>query len=100
MCKDLQQVHWGYNILSTLGDWALLAGYLVLPGTFTTLQNSGFINQGLSSSDVGTAVLTTIQNPPMLAIALSLLGTGLGTIAFLFWKKQRNYIWLLNKLFE
>jgi hypothetical protein len=34
---ELDTIDWVYNFLSSFTNWTLLAGYLVIPGTFTTL---------------------------------------------------------------
>jgi hypothetical protein len=40
MLLELDTIDWVYNFLSSFANWTLLAGYLVIPGTFTTLQKS------------------------------------------------------------
>ncbi|CAG8091696.1 unnamed protein product, partial [Penicillium salamii] len=62
------------------------AGYLVIPGTFTSLQTSNQVEKLLQVNKAGRTVLHTIQNPPLLAIACFLLVSG-------------EYLWLINKLF-
>jgi hypothetical protein len=37
---ELDSIPWFYSILANGANWMLLAGYLVLPGTFTSLQDS------------------------------------------------------------
>ncbi|KAJ5267268.1 hypothetical protein N7478_010076 [Penicillium angulare] len=69
MLRDEAQMEMRYNIAVSAANWALLAGYLVIPGTFTSLQNSSQIEETLSGNKAGQAVLNTIQNPPLLAIA-------------------------------
>ncbi|KAL1991417.1 hypothetical protein VTN49DRAFT_5409 [Thermomyces lanuginosus] len=78
----------------------LLAGYLVIPGTFTSLQKSDAIKSALNGSGVEEAILHTIQNPPLLAIACSLLSVGVAGMIWLGWQWRHNYIWLLNYLFR
>ncbi|KAL3484451.1 hypothetical protein BJX62DRAFT_248413 [Aspergillus germanicus] len=99
MLLELQNVHWMYNSTASLANWMLLAGYLVIPGTFTSLQKSDSIEDKLSQNHAEKAILETIQNPPLVAIAWSLLSIGIGTICFLFNRWRRNYLWLINRLF-
>ncbi|PYH98940.1 hypothetical protein BO71DRAFT_2276 [Aspergillus ellipticus CBS 707.79] len=54
----------------------LLAGYLVLPGTFTSLQDSQILEDSLKATATGQKILSTIQNPPLLAIAGFFLVSG------------------------
>jgi hypothetical protein len=99
MLLELQNIHWMYNSTASLANWMLLAGYLVIPGTFTSLQKSDSIVDKLSQDHAEKAILETIQNPPLVAIAWSLLSIGIGTICFLFNRWRRNYLWLINRLF-
>ncbi|KAL2801857.1 hypothetical protein BJX63DRAFT_441766 [Aspergillus granulosus] len=99
MLLELQNIHWMYNSAASLANWMLLAGYLVIPGTFTSLQKSDSIEDKLSHNHAEKAILETIQNPPLVAIAWSLLGIGIGIIFVLFRRWRRNYLWLINRLF-
>ncbi|CAG8878809.1 unnamed protein product [Penicillium nalgiovense] len=38
MLKEEAQMDWRYNVTVSIANWALLAGYLVIPGTFTSLK--------------------------------------------------------------
>lgn len=95
----LDEVPWYLNLLSELAHWALLAGYLVIPGTFTSLQKSDTLEKDLGKTEAGKAILNTIQNPPLVAIAVFLFSLGILLTAWLFWKRKSNYIWLVNRLF-
>ncbi|KAL4960575.1 uncharacterized protein BDV14DRAFT_182293 [Aspergillus stella-maris] len=94
MLLELQDIHWGYNALASFAGWTLLAGYLVIPGTFTSLQKSESLQE-----NVGNAVLKTIQNPPLVGIAWTFLTVGAGTMGLLFYRWRDNYLWLINRLF-
>lgn len=99
MLRELDNIPWKYNFFSSFAGWSLLAGYLVIPGTFTSLQGSDQIQQGLVKNKTERAILDTIQNPPLVGIACSLLAVGAGTMAFLFFRWRYNYLWLVNRLF-
>ncbi|KAF7177422.1 hypothetical protein CNMCM7691_005627 [Aspergillus felis] len=99
MLLELQDIHWFYNSVASLAAWMLLAGYLVIPGTFTSLQRSDSLTNEVAQNDAGKAILKTIQNPPLVAIALTLLGIGAAIMSFLFYRWRRNYLWLINRLF-
>jgi len=49
-----------YNLLSSLFTWILLAGFVVLPGTFNTIE--GNIHSG---SSVGQTALRELQHLPL-----------------------------------
>ncbi|KAL4947081.1 hypothetical protein BDW69DRAFT_199917 [Aspergillus filifer] len=99
MLLELQNIHWVYNFAASLANWVLLAGYLVIPGTFTSLQKSDSITDKLSQNNAEKAILETIQNPPLVAIAWSFLGIGIGIMSVLFHRWRQNYLWLINRLF-
>jgi hypothetical protein len=99
MLLELQNIHWMYNGAASLATWLLLAGYLVIPGTFTSLQKSDSIEDSLSQNQGENVILKTIQNPPLVAIAWSLLTIGIGILSVLFYRWRGNYLWLINRLF-
>ncbi|KAL2795467.1 hypothetical protein BJX66DRAFT_350479 [Aspergillus keveii] len=98
MLLDLDYIPWYYNVISSITNWVLLAGYLVIPGTFTSLQKSDLLNDDMSTNETGQAIVASIQNPPILAIACAFLVMGLTGMVWLFWKRRDNYIWLINRL--
>jgi hypothetical protein len=99
MLLELQNIHWGYNALAGFAAWILLAGYLVIPGTFTSLQKSDTFQGKEAQDDMESVVQATVQNPPLVAIAWTFLAIGSGTMGLLFYRWRNNYIWLINRLF-
>jgi hypothetical protein len=83
------------NFRAALYSWITLAGFIVLPATFTSLENSG----SLSDSKSGQIVQDVVQNVPLLAIAG--LGCLVGTVGscWLWYKWRDNYVWLLARIF-
>ncbi|KAE8371414.1 hypothetical protein BDV26DRAFT_302789 [Aspergillus bertholletiae] len=99
MLLELDYIPWFYNVFASAGHWVLLAGYLVIPGTFTSLQKSKALNESLENNNVGHAILKSIQNPPLLGISCFLLVLGSILMAWLAWERRNNYIWLISRLF-
>ena len=101
MLREEEQMDMIFNITVSAANWALLAGYLVVPGTFTSLQSSNQVEKVLEANKAGRTVLHTIQNPPLLAIACLLLVSGIAAFVWLlrFPKLRGNYLWLINKMF-
>ncbi|GFG19515.1 hypothetical protein IFM5058_10171 [Aspergillus udagawae] len=83
MLLKLDNIPWFYNTSASAAHWALLAGYLVIPGTFTSLQKSNFLTEGLETNRSRKAILSTIQHPPLLVIACFLMVLGLVMISWL-----------------
>ncbi|CAG8893548.1 unnamed protein product [Penicillium nalgiovense] len=82
MLREEAEMDMRFSITVGAANWALLAGYLVIPGTFTSLQTSN-------------------QNPPLLAIACLLFASGIAALMWLmhFPNLRGNYPWLINKVF-
>lgn len=99
MLLELDTIHWFYNFLSSLAGWILLAGYLVIPGTFTSLQNSESLQKEFRHSHSASSILNTVQNPPLIGISCTCLGLGAVIMLLLFYKWRYNYIWVTNQLF-
>ena len=68
----LDEVPWYLNLVAEFAHWALLAGYLVIPGTFTSLQKPDALEKSLDKTEAGKAIFNTIQNPPLVVTAQSL----------------------------
>lgn len=84
-----------HNIWAAFFAWITLAGYLVLPGTFTSVSRS----ESLRNDATGRIVQTTIQNIPLVPFAVICFIVGI-TGSYLLWRKWKtNYIWLAAKLF-
>ncbi|CAI7667860.1 unnamed protein product [Penicillium crustosum] len=99
MILEADGIAWQDNVLASTAHWILLAGYLVIPGTFTSLQKSDTVRNDLAENETGEWILNTIQNPPLLAIACVLFISGLAIMGWLFWEYRGNYIWLINRIF-
>ncbi|KAG9239665.1 hypothetical protein BJ875DRAFT_365185 [Amylocarpus encephaloides] len=81
-----------HNILAASSTWLLLAGFIILPGTFTTLQKSN------PTSELISTTLSTVQHIPLLILASisSALGA-LGMLTLLFLHRD-NYIWIGSRV--
>lgn len=60
MLLEVDYMPWMYKAIASIAYWTLLAGYLIVPGTFMTLQKSGQVQDALAKDDMGQAVLNTI----------------------------------------
>ncbi|EXJ56212.1 uncharacterized protein A1O5_12668 [Cladophialophora psammophila CBS 110553] len=83
------------NLLAAVFSWITLAGFIFLPGTFTSLKNSDTLGESKS----GQAVQGAVQNIPLLPLAgvCYLVGV-IGS--YCLWRRwRRNYIWLVGRIF-
>ena len=96
-----------YNLLAAFSTWILLAGYVLLPGTFTSLQN---IPTPVDSSDpdynpndppnaVEVWILERVRNTPLLFIAAICSALGVIGMCGLWFRWRRNYVWIINRIF-
>lgn len=95
MCTQSNQARKRYTIGAALFSWLILAGYLVLPNTFTSLQSS----KTLSESKGGQLLQSTVQNVKLLPFAGVLCLIGVAGISRLWYKWRRNYVWLITYIF-
>lgn len=96
MLLQLDKIPELHNILASIFTWLLLAGYIVLPGTFTSLRNSRTLaDQG---GKAGKAVVKAVQNLPLLGVAIYCCVAGAIGMFCLGWLWRVNYVWLVNRL--
>ncbi|EED20946.1 conserved hypothetical protein [Talaromyces stipitatus ATCC 10500] len=81
-------IPFSHTCMAAVSQWTLLAGYLVVPGTFTSLQR---LNE---FSGASATVVRAIQNPPLLAIACICFFAGASAMSWLAWRWRFNDIWL------
>lgn len=88
-----------YPICAAGATWVLLAGFIVLPGTYTKFQNSEIIKAAQEDkSNFGNQILAGVAGLKILAVAIYLCGIGLVGIIALWVRWRKNYIWLINKV--
>lgn len=96
MCKESNNAPKLHNMLASFFTWILLAGFIVFPGTFTSLQRA------TSTTEVGIAgqvVRAAVQNAPLIAVAAVCCFVGAYGMCRLWWAWKKNYEWLLNHIF-
>ncbi|KAH6655433.1 hypothetical protein BKA67DRAFT_515420 [Truncatella angustata] len=86
-----------HNIYASLFTWILLAGYVVLPGTFTSIRDLSDDTEVRANSAAST-ILDHVKNVPLLVIAAICCGIGMSGMIWLMIRWRNNYVWLLNRL--
>lgn len=81
-------------IASAAFAWFTVAGFVVFPGTFTSLAESQFAK----SSQRGQKIGNTVQNIPLLPLGSLCCAIGVGGTIWLGYKWQRNYIFVIRQL--
>lgn len=93
MLLQLDLVPRTHNILSSFFGWLVLAGFVVFPGTFTSIEKLS------TESATANAILDRFQNLPLLIVASVACGLGALGLLWLTFRWRQNYIWLLNRIF-
>ena len=93
MLCESYEVPWWYNLAAAVSSWILLAGFLVLPGAFTSLERLQI------SAEAGNVVHKVSQQGALLGVAIFFCACGLAGTIGLWVKYFDNYVWLLGHLF-
>ncbi|KAF8347445.1 hypothetical protein F5887DRAFT_1131131 [Amanita rubescens] len=82
-----------YNLAASFFTWILLAGFVLFPGTFTSLRNQE------GSNVIAQGVLNVVNNVSLFVIAFLCCGIGAAGMGYLWWRWMNNYVWLVNRVF-
>jgi len=99
MLLHLDEIPRLHTMLAGLFTWVLLAGYIVFPGTFTSLRNSKAVKDATSAGTSASMLVNTVQNVPLLWLAAICCIVGVLGMVWLWWRWQENYIWLSSRIF-
>ncbi|UPK92445.1 hypothetical protein LCI18_003380 [Fusarium solani-melongenae] len=95
MIVQAHEVPSAYCILAAVANWLFLAGFVVFPGTFTTISQA----TALGDSQAGRIVQHAVQNAPLLVVgSLCCFFGGVG-IGWIGWSQKHNSIWLSDRIF-
>ncbi|CAF3656550.1 unnamed protein product [Fusarium graminearum] len=84
----------GYKLAAAFLNWLSLAGFVLLPGTFTSLNQAIVVE-----TQAGREMQKAVQNTPLIAISVIccfVSGAGIGHV---IWKCQHNPVWLVDRIF-
>ena len=95
MLLSLDKIPRLHNILASFFSWFLLAGFVILPGTFTSVS----IPPNNESLHKTPDLLNTAHIPPLLVIAAVCCSLGYLGNLFLALRWRKNYVWLINRVY-
>jgi hypothetical protein len=84
------------NMLANLFTWLILAGFIILPVTFSSIRNSRALDD---IGKAGKVVFGAIQNVPFLWVAGTCFVFGVTGLSWLWWENRSNYIFLTDRVF-
>ncbi|KAK4097983.1 hypothetical protein N658DRAFT_477878 [Parathielavia hyrcaniae] len=90
--EESREVPVWFNIAAAFSSWILLAGFVLLPGTFASLDTLE------PNDELGRRLQSLGQNIPLLCFAAVCCFFGVIGITFLWVRFRYNYIWLLDNL--
>ena len=97
MLLGMDQIPRLHNILASFFTYILLAGFIVFPGTFTSLED--YKDTNTATSGIEKKLVNTVAHVPLLWIAGTCCVIG-GVGMILLWYRWRdNYVWLINRIF-
>lgn len=99
MLLNLDTIPRLHNIYASFFTWLMLAGYVVFPGTFTSLSDLSDDSDTAERSALASQVLARVKNVPLLVVAAICLVASVAGVLWLAVCHRRNYVWLLNRLF-
>jgi hypothetical protein len=98
MLLSLDKIPRLHNILASFFAWIMLAGFIVFPGTFTSLVNLRNTEAVQATPGAGD-VLNTVQSLPLTVVAVVCCVIGYVGNLWLSIRWRTNYVWLLNRLY-
>jgi hypothetical protein len=91
---DIPRFH---NILASFFTWILLAGFIIFPGTYTTITQLD--NKNLTNNQAATLLITSIKHTKLIIVASVCSGIGSLGMIYLWHLHSQNYVWLLQRIF-
>jgi hypothetical protein len=88
MSIQANQARKRYDICAGCFAWLTLAGYVVLPNTFTSLKNA----DSLHTTAGGKLIQGTVRNIQLLPLAGVLCCIGMAGSCWLWWEWRKNYV--------
>ncbi|KAJ7040693.1 hypothetical protein C8F04DRAFT_948041 [Mycena alexandri] len=97
-----------HNMLAAFFTWILLAGFVLLPGTFTSLAGTNVDNaneqafiHAVQHVPLGSPPFDSSQTNRARRFVIAFVCSGIGVLGmlWLWWRWSQNYIWLNNRIF-
>jgi hypothetical protein len=91
MVLQIDDIHICYFVAAGIFSWLLLAGYLVSPSTYASIQHSDVMDD---AGSVAQSVFKVVRNVPLLYIASFMFGTAAVGLGWLTYRWLNNPVWI------
>lgn len=96
MLDKVEEIPFKYNFAASALSWLLLAGYLVFPSTFASLQKSSILEK---TGRIGHSVDHIARDVPLVVFASIFCLSATFGLLCLWCKYQENYVWIQRRIF-
>ncbi|KAI8648890.1 hypothetical protein NCS56_01505400 [Fusarium sp. Ph1] len=69
-------------------------GFVLFPGTFTSLSHASLLSQ----SQAGRTVQGVVRNTPLPVVGILCCTLGIASIVWISWGLRSNYVWLRDRM--
>jgi predicted histidine transporter YuiF (NhaC family) len=96
---DARTVH---NICAGISTWLLLAAFMIIPGTFTSLRDSSLFRNVSQADNTALVkdILNSVSHVGLFWVAGFFYFIGLSGCISLWRVWRHNYVWLMNNIFR
>lgn len=99
MLLGLDEIPRSHNLLASFSTWILLAGFIVVPGTFVSVEDSKALQKDAKHNKWEHELLSTVKHASLIWVAMFCCVVGSAGMVWLWWRWRSNYVWLINKIF-
>lgn len=96
MAREYIDIPRRQSLTAAISCWFTMAGFLVIPGTFTSLTHSKKIGE----TETGRQFQSVMANTPLLPFALAWCFFGTVGTLYMWYQWRRNYISLSREIFQ
>jgi len=98
MLLDLDTIPRLHNIFASFFTWILLAGFIIFPGTFTSIASLS-TDPEFQENHTAAHILSSVKHVSLLYVAAFCSGVGALGMIWLWFRWRANFVWLLNRIF-
>lgn len=94
MILDAANISLRYNVLAAVFSWFTLSGFVIFPGTYSSLGHSSLLHE----TQAGQIVEAVVENLPLVWVASLCCAVGLSGTIWLGYIFRLNFAWLSDRI--